>query len=381
MFDILRFSSSTFTWLIKMIIYRMFLCRKRALNLAPFVYRSYRSGVEEQIIDYLEVVVEGGHGGSGSASQIKTCLRGKAQEKRFVPDGARGGRGGNVIIKAVLSKPDLSNINKNKLVGGRGENGRSNNQGGAVGEPLIVPVPVGTRISNLDTNSMVAELEKPNQFIDIAQGGVGGRGSKSLAEGLDRSKECRMSTAGEPGSSMNISIEMRCIANVGLVGFPNAGKSSLLRAISAAKPKVSAYPFTTLKPHIGVMHYGERHRVTVADIPGLIEDAHLDRGLGISFLRHIERCSALMYVVDMSGPNPAHEISVLENEINCYQDGMSDLIIAIVANKIDLLESAASLRALAATYPHIPLIPISAVEGTNLASLRKLLSQFRTEVG
>ena len=352
----------------------MFLCRKRALKLAPLAYRCYRSGVEEQIIDYLEVVAEGGQGGSGCPSQQESFYG------KVLCDGANGGKGGDVFIKAVQSKPDLSNIPKKLLIGGLGGKGGSSMCVGAAGETLVVQVPVGTRITNLDTQSIIAELEDHDESIQVAKGGKGGRGSKSLSVDFKRSSDCRISTPGEPGTSVNISIEMRCIANVGLVGFPNAGKSSLLRAISAARPKVSAYPFTTLKPHIGVMHYGERHRVTVADIPGLIEDAHLDRGLGISFLRHIERCSALMYVVDMSGPNPAHEISVLENEINCYQDGMSDLIIAIVANKIDLLESAASLRALAATYPHIPLIPISAVEGTNLASLRKLLSQFKNEV-
>jgi len=357
----------------------MFLCRKRALNVAPFVYRCYRSGAEEQIIDYLECDVTGGVGGHGSSSQVKTILKKKLHEKRFVPDGAKGGKGGNVVIKALSSKSDLSNI-KTSLKGGAGGSGKGSNCGGNVGQTLVVPVPVGTRITNLDTKTIVADLEKHEQSIEIARGGEGGLGSRSLAAGFDRKDECKVSTSGEQGTTMNISIEMRCIANVGLVGFPNAGKSSLLRMISAARPKVAAYPFTTLKPHIGVVHYGEKHRVTVADIPGLIEDAHLDRGLGISFLRHIERCTALMYVVDMSGPNPADEISILENEINCYQDNMSDLIIAIVANKFDLLESPDSLRALAATYPHIPLIPFSALDGTNLASLRKLLSQFRTEV-
>ncbi len=279
-------------------------------------------------VDEVTVFVRAGRGGDGSAS-----LHSEPFKPRGGPDGGDGGRGGDVIFEVTPGVHDLSALAERPHL--RAENGRS----GGPGRPtradrahLVVPVPDGTVVS--DEHGLLADLVGAGARAVVARGGRGGRGNASLATGRNRAP--RTAEAGEPGEEKHLTVELRLVADVGLVGLPNAGKSTLLSRLTAARPKIAPYPFTTLSPNLGVIQ-GDR-RLVVADVPGLVEGAHEGRGLGDRFLRHVSRCRALLMVVDLSAEDPARDLAVVRAEIEAYDAGLAARPFAVVGTKADLVD-------------------------------------------
>ena len=343
-------------------------------NRLRFKSSGSRERAESSLIDYLEVSIRGGKGGVGCAS-IQKMMRNKSK-----PDGADGGDGGSVLLKTSRNRLDFSHI-PSEVIGISGRAGGSKNKTGERGGDLVVTIPVGSIIGCQQSQKPLVEVNTEDELFLAARGGRGGRGNRSIAGqmyGYDR-YFCREKEEGEEGQLSMLYLEMKTIADIGLVGLPNAGKSSLLRAISGAQPKIASYPFTTLRPHIGVIHYDGYYRVRMADIPGLIEGSSLGRGLGFSFLKHIERCKSLLYVVDMSNTDcePIQTIRILEKELEAYSMGMTENIVGIVANKIDLLHGPNSIVELARAFPQYPVMPISALEQRNIVAVRNVLEPYK----
>ena len=241
--------------------------------------------------DLLEITVQGGRGGDGAVSFLRLKYLPKGG-----PDGGRGGRGGSVFLKAIDDVSSLDRLlDRTAYKAGAGMQGEGRKRAGASGKDLLLRVPVGTVATDMDTGEVVADLRTVGQQVKVAQGGLGGRGNASFANA--RRQTPRFAEYGSRGHGLRLRLELRTIADVGLVGYPNAGKSSLLAALSNAKPIIAAYPFTTLSPNLGVIEQ-DLVRLTMADIPGIIEDAHKGKGLGLEFLRHISRTRLLVFVLE-----------------------------------------------------------------------------------
>ncbi|MGB9780077.1 GTPase ObgE [Caldanaerobacter sp.] len=286
-------------------------------------------------IDTARIYIKAGDGGNGFIS---------FRREKYVPyggpDGGDGGKGGDVIF---IADPNLSTLldfkYKRKYVAENGENGKSKNQYGKNGEDLYIKVPVGTTIVNDETGELIADLTKPYQKAIVLRGGKGGRGNAKFA--TPTLKTPRFAESGEKGRGMWVRLELKLLADVGLVGFPNAGKSTLLASCSRAKPKIANYPFTTLIPNLGVVEHKGRSFV-MADIPGLIEGAHRGEGLGHDFLRHIERTKMLVHVVDISGiegRDPVEDFEKINEELRLYDERLLTLPQIVAANKMDLPEA------------------------------------------
>lgn len=249
---------------------------------------------------------------------------------------------------------------------GKGEDCKGKN-----GMDCIFEVPLGTVVK--ESGRVIADMMAERQTFVAAYGGLGGLGNGYFKTALDRAPDT--STEGTPGEEKVVELELKTIADIGLVGFPNAGKSTLLRAISRAKPAVAAYPFTTINPYVGIMEFSDHSQIAVADIPGLMSGAHLNKGLGHAFLRHIERCRCLLYVLDISDKDPLTTFACLREELRLYEDRLSQRPGAIVANKIDTVESENEIQRIAETLP-LPVLPVSAKNGTGIpemkAKVRKL---------
>jgi len=231
-----------------------------------------------------------------------------------------------------------------------------------------VDVPVGTIIKD-DTGRVVGDLGRPGVMFVAARGGAGGHGNRYFATDTEQTPE--VAELGGSGEALRYTLELSSIADFGLLGFPNAGKSTLLRAITRARPKVAPYPFTTLQPYVGVVRYSDMESVAVADLPGLIENSHRNHGLGISFLRHVQRCMALLLMVDLSLPEPWLYVDVLRDEVRCFSETILDRPQVIVANKVDVDGAAENLDALKRRLPDDTVIEISAKHGVNLEYLLK----------
>eukprot|EP00118_Oscarella_pearsei_P002620 m.11051 g.11051 ORF g.11051 m.11051 type:complete len:336 (+) comp22936_c0_seq2:186-1193(+) len=323
--------------------------------------RSMSKGV--QFVDWKRVYFIGGGGGDGCCS-----FRREANMPRGGPDGGNGGNGGAIWLKSTRNRKDLSSLRKPQYTGERGGNGKGSNCHGKTSKDLILNVPVGTVIR--ESGQVVSDLDKYGTSYCIAKGGKGGRGNRSYLSNSNRAP--RQYELGDPGERKVVELELKIIADVGLVGFPNAGKSTLLRAISNAKPKVAAYPFTTLNPHIGIIEYEDSTQVAVADIPGLVVGAHENKGLGHSFLRHIERCHGLLYVIDASADNPRDHYFQLAHELERYKNGLSLRPAVIVANKIDLERGARNVLGWA-NENCLPVCPVSGMEQKNIAKLKEVI--------
>ena len=269
-----------------------------------------------------------GHGGKGSAS-----FRREPFVPRGGPDGGDGGRGGSIVLRANPEMTDLSNYARRSRwsapAGGDGAGGRKTGKRGA---DLTLDVPVGTLVLD-DKGGLISDLDRPGATHVVASGGEGGRGNVHFKSSTRRAPD--YAEPGSSGEELTVVLDLKLIADVGLVGAPNAGKSSLLRALTAATPKVGAYPFTTLDPELGVMEAGER-RIVLADIPGLVEGASKGVGLGLRFLRHVERTRVLVYVVDGAAPDPWADLEAVRKEVTTFSPDLAGRLHLVAVNKVDL---------------------------------------------
>lgn len=317
-------------------------------------------------IDEAEVFVEGGRGGDGCASFLREKYR-----PHGGPDGGDGGRGGSVVLEASDSVRTFVEVSRRRrFKAERGARGGSKNKKGARGGDAVVLVPPGTVVRDEDDRVIADLVEAGNRFV-VAAGGRGGKGNAGLVQ--EAGPLPRFAEKGEPGQVRKVSLELKLVADVAIVGFPNAGKSSLISRISRARPKVADYPFTTTEPNLGVVVRDDTDFV-VTDVPGLIEGAHEGRGMGIAFLRHIERAAVMLILVDMSpmsGRRPVDDLVVLEEELGDYSPALLERRRLVAANKMDLSPDAGALDELRAECARrgLRLFEISAVSGQGIAEL------------
>ncbi len=282
-----------------------------------------------KFLDQAKIFVEAGYGGSGSAS---------FRREKFVefggPDGGDGGNGGSIIFVADANLNTLIDFRfKQHFKAERGQNGMGKKKTGKSGKDLILKVPIGTQIFEEDNNTLIEDLTKPDQKIVIANGGKGGLGNVRFKSSTNRSP--RKKTDGNKGENFWIWLQLKVIADIGIIGMPNSGKSSLLSVLTSAKPKIANYPFTTINPNLGVANYNNKE-ITLADIPGLIEGAHEGIGLGDKFLRHIERCKNILHLIDITNDNLIDNYSKVRKELFKYSSKLTKKREIVVFNKIDM---------------------------------------------
>jgi GTP-binding protein len=339
-------------------------------------------------VDRIKVLAQAGSGGRGSVS---------FRREKFVPkggpDGGDGGRGGDVILRADRHVDNLSSLFYEPIIKAKsGGHGMGKKMHGRSAPSKIVKVPVGTIVwpaenrkratsdvehSISNAEDAIVDLARDGQEFLLCHGGAGGKGNVHFKSSRNRAP--REYTEGGEGEQGHFLLELRTIADAGLVGYPNAGKSTLLRKISAARPKVAAYPFTTLHPIIGVAEFSEYRRATIADIPGLIEGAHRGVGLGHEFLRHITRCRIFLFVVDVAGSegrNPVEDLQQLRKELDLYDALLSQRPWFLIANKMDLPNAQENLSALRAKFPKIDIVPVSAATGEGIDELKQRLAKW-----
>ncbi|XP_029177291.1 mitochondrial ribosome-associated GTPase 2 isoform X2 [Nylanderia fulva] len=315
----------------------------------------------QYFVDIKQTRTIGGKGGDGEISFLRLWVNDRAG-----PDGGDGGNGGHVIFQAKTNVKDLRYVSS-LIKAENGEKGYTKDCFGKNAEHTVVEVPIGTIMRDIK-GRILADLDQDGIMFIAARGGAGGHGNAFFKSDTQQSPEvCEYGAVGE---DLQYVIEVRSMAHIGLIGLPNAGKSTLLRAISRARPKVAAYPFTTLKPHIGMIQYDDYEQVAVADMPGLIEDSHKNKGLGITFLKHAERCAALIFILDITQDEPWKSLEILKYEINQFNERLSNRPHIVVANKIDLPDAEINLQLLK-KYVDLPIIPVSAKLGTNVSTLLK----------
>ena len=329
-------------------------------------------------VDRAEITVKAGNGGNGCCS-----FRREAFVPKGGPNGGDGGDGGDVIFVASTGELTLSDFVFNRHFSAEnGGDGRSKDMHGRRGQNLVIKVPLGTIIRNKETGDILADIDEAGAEVVIAKGGHGGRGNARFATPSNRAP--REHEPGEVTEPLELGLELKLIADVALVGYPNAGKSTLLSRISNAHPKVAAYPFTTLHPVIGVMEYPDFRKVTVADIPGLIDGAHLNKGLGHYFLRHIERTKLLIYLVDLGGVDgrdPNDDVRVLKNELEAYMEGLSSRAKIVLANKTDLVENQDQIdEFILNTEDGLEVIPISAQNDASFDQVKQRIRELLDEL-
>ncbi|MCX8034108.1 MAG: GTPase ObgE [Thermodesulfovibrio sp.] len=320
-----------------------------------------------KFVDYVKIYVKAGDGGKGCVS-----FRREKYVPKGGPDGGDGGKGGDVIIKASGELHTLLDHKYQKTYKAkRGQHGKGSNMKGKDGDDLIINVPVGTVIKDAETEEILADLDVEGKEFIVAKGGKGGLGNAHFATPTNQSP--RFAQPGGPGEEKWIILELKLLADVGLIGLPNAGKSTLISVISSARPKIADYPFTTLTPVLGVVKYGDYKSFVVADIPGLIENAHKGAGLGHQFLRHVERTSLLLHLVDVSDylqSDPIQDFEKIQKELILYNPELIKKPLAVVGTKTDLAFEGKRLIKLKSYCQEkgIDFFPISAVkkEGINI---------------
>ena len=352
-------------------------------------------------VDRIKVFAQAGSGGRGSVS---------FRREKFVPkggpDGGDGGRGGNVVLRVERHVDNLANLFYEPIIKAKdGGHGKGKKMAGRAGANKIVKVPVGTIVWHADKEKrstpnsqlptpnsdqsaigsaqsamdLIIDLVRDGEEFVLCRGGAGGKGNVHFKSSRNRAP--RQYTDGEEGEQGYFLLELRTIADAGLVGYPNAGKSTLLRKLSAARPKVAAYPFTTLHPVVGVMELPGYRHATIADIPGLIEGAHRGVGLGHEFLRHITRCPILIFVIDVAGSegrSPVEDLQNLRKEIDLYDPMLSSRPWLIIANKMDLPNANENLETLQEKFSKVRIVPISAANGEGIDTLKKALAERMT---
>jgi GTP-binding protein len=283
-------------------------------------------------IDQIEILVRSGKGGDGACS-----MRREALVEFGGPDGGDGGRGGDVVFKASEHVNSLLSLYYDpKCVAQDGAPGQGQKMFGKRGKDLVVPVPLGTEVYDAETNLLVADITEPGQSVIVAKGGAGGYGNVHFKSSVNQAPTEH--TPGGPAEERRLRLELKTIADAGLLGFPNAGKSSILSSLSAATPKIANYPFTTINPMVGTVVYDDYAKIRMADVPGIIEGAAKGVGLGLAFLRHLERSRVLVYVIDMAGTDarePWTDYEVLKKEISEYSQELASRPAVVVANKMD----------------------------------------------
>ncbi|HGY55511.1 MAG TPA: GTPase ObgE [Caldithrix abyssi] len=312
-------------------------------------------------IDYVKIHLLAGQGGSGCMSFHREKFVAKGG-----PDGGDGGRGGSIILKGDRQLRTLMDyVYRREYRAKRGQHGMGSNKHGRKGADIVLKVPLGTLVKDAESGDILADITEHGQTYVAARGGRGGKGNARFATPTHRSP--REWEVGEPGQERWIELELKLIADIGLVGLPNAGKSTLLSAISAAHPKIADYPFTTLAPNLGIVRYREFTNFIVADIPGLIEGAHEGKGLGFQFLRHIERTRALAFLIDVTEEDPQAVYKTLWNELYSFSKRLVRKPSLIVLTKTDLLTNPQDLPKIDG---NLPVIAISAATNTNIDQLK-----------
>lgn len=296
-----------------------------------------------KFIDYVKIFVKAGDGGRGCVS-----FRREKFIPRGGPDGGDGGRGGHIIFRAQKELNTLLDLRyQREYKAQKGEHGKGSNKHGKDGEDWIIPVPVGTTIKDAETGEIVADLDHDGAEIIAVHGGRGGMGNSHFATATRQAP--KFAQPGEPGAERWLVLELKLLADVGLIGLPNAGKSTLISVISAAKPKIADYPFTTLVPNLGVVKLEDFRSFVVADIPGLIEGAHRGAGLGFQFLRHVERTSILLHLVDISDvpeTDPVEEFEKINRELVLYSPELMEKPLAVAGTKLDMAHDKTRLNRL-----------------------------------
>jgi GTP-binding protein len=293
-----------------------------------------------QFLDRAKILVKGGDGGNGV-----TAFRREKFVPRGGPSGGDGGRGGSVSMEATSQLNTLLQFRFNpEFRAGRGLHGEGDKRHGRDGEDRTILVPIGTVVTDGETGEFFHDFSEPGERMVVARGGRGGRGNAQFATSTNRAP--RYHEDGGPGEVRSFQLELKLIADVGLVGFPNVGKSTLISRISAARPKIADYPFTTLEPHLGVVAYGDEGSFVVADIPGLIEGAHVGTGLGLEFLRHIERTKLLAHVIDVSstGRDPVDDFLKISRELELYKADLLAKPQIVAASKMDAVDDAERVK-------------------------------------
>jgi GTP-binding protein len=313
-------------------------------------------------VDEVTIEIEAGRGGDGVSS-----FRREKFVPRGGPDGGNGGEGGSIWLEARAEQNTLAGYRyRPHYRGERGRNGEGANRTGRSGEDLVLAVPRGTLVFDEETGERLGDLTEAGDRLLVARGGRGGRGNASFATATNRAP--RRHEAGALGQQRKLRLELQLLADVGLVGFPNAGKSTFVSRVSSARPKIADYPFTTLVPHLGVVDLSEDASFVIADVPGLIPGASEGAGLGDRFLRHLSRTAGLVYFIDVSEASerePASDLDILRREIHAYGRGLEDKPAAVIANKIDALSDRGRLLRLesAATEWGVPFWAVSSATG------------------
>ena len=325
-------------------------------------------------IDEVRIYVKAGDGGNG-------CLAFRREKyvPRGGPSGGDGGRGGDIVLVSNPHQNTLLHLRYNpEHKGERGRHGEGSNRTGHDGQQAVVEVPVGTIVYDEATGELLHDFTQPGERFTVAAGGRGGRGNARFATSTHQAPTEH--EPGKPGEERRLRLELKLLADVGLVGFPNAGKSTLISRISAARPKIADYPFTTLEPHLGVVRLDDFRSYVVADIPGLIEGAHLGHGLGTQFLRHIERTRLLAHLVDVSeasGREPVSDFETVMEELASFNPALAAKPMIVVATKMDAAQDTARVESLErlAEPRGLPLFRISSVTGEGVDGLRYALGE------
>ena len=331
---------------------------------------------EGNFVDYVKVYLRSGNGGQGSAH-----LRREKFVAKGGPDGGDGGRGGHVVVRGNKNLWTLLHFKfKRHFQAGHGEHGGRQRSTGADGENAVMEVPLGTVVKDSDTGQTLFEITEDGQEEIAAPGGMGGQGNWHFKSATNQTP--RYAQPGTPGEERNLTLELKLLADVGLVGFPNAGKSTLLSALTSAKPKIADYAFTTLKPNLGIVQYRDFRSFVIADIPGIIEGASEGKGLGHYFLRHIERNATLLLLVSADSPDISREYEILLSELRKYNPELLDKRRLLAISKSDLLDE--ELRTemeegLKEELPDVPFVFISSVSGQGIQALKDRLWRLLNE--
>lgn len=320
-------------------------------------------------IDHVKFCSRSGAGGAGSVH-----LRREKHVPKGGPDGGNGGRGGHIILRGNSQLWTLLHLRYQKhVIAGRGENGAGSRKTGKDGEDVILEVPIGTVAKDAETGELKAEIIEDGQEVILTPGGRGGLGNFNFKSSTNQTP--RFAQPGEPGIEEWIVLELKLLADVGLVGFPNAGKSTLLSAMSAAKPEIADYPFTTLVPNLGVVEYRDFKSFVMADIPGIIEGAAEGKGLGIRFLRHIERNAVLLFLVPADSANIKEEYAILLGELEKYNPQLLDKTRLLAISKADLLDEELKVAMEKELPKDIPYVFISSIAQIGLTKLKDMIWQ------